>query len=65
MSKYKFRSLHLQWALSASLVLGGGLGLAALLATSSGCEQNKTVSENAPAEDAIMKKVTINVFGMT
>lgn len=65
MSKYEFRSLHLQWALSASLVLGGGLGLVAMMATTSGCEQNKTVSENAPAQDAVMEKVTINVFGMT
>jgi hypothetical protein len=65
MSLKKSVSQRLQWARVALFVCSAGLGVVAAVATTSGCEQKQTVSKTPPAADADMKKVIINVFGMT
>ena len=65
MSKQRAASRFLQWALGALLCLNGGFGMLALIGSTGGCSQKQSVSDDSPASDAEMKKVVINVFGMT
>jgi len=65
MSQHKPTSLLLKWARITLLLGSAGLGLVAVAATTSGCERKQSVSETPPAADADMKKVVINVYGMT
>ena len=45
--------------------IGTGLGMVALVTSAAACSQKQSVSKEAPAADAEMKTVVINVFGMT
>ena len=65
MSKHRRASRRLQLALSGLLSLGSGLAFLALMSGANGCAQKQSVSDEAPASDAEMKKVVLNVFGMT
>jgi hypothetical protein len=65
MSLNKSVSQRLKWARVALFVCSASLGLVAAIATTSGCEQKQEVSNTPPAADADMKKVIINVYGMT
>ena len=65
MADHKLALPHLQWALSGLLLLGSGVGLVTMMASTGGCAKEPSVSSNPPAADAEMKKIIINVFGMT
>ena len=65
MSHDKPTSLRLKWARIALLLCSAGFGLVTIAATTSGCERKESVSNSPPAADADMKKVVINVYGMT
>ena len=56
---------HLRWLLSSVLMCSSAVGLVTMMATTSGCAKEPSVSSEPPAPDADMKKVIINVFGMT
>ena len=65
MARYESAASHLRWALSALLLCCSTVALVTAMSTSTGCASEPSVSGEPPAADADMKKVIINVFGMT
>tara|TARA_R110002096_G_scaffold433887_3_gene653804 strand:- start:6211 stop:6411 length:201 start_codon:yes stop_codon:yes gene_type:complete len=66
MARFKSAAPHrVRWALSVLLLCASSVGLAMLMVASTSCANEPSVSGEPPAADADMKKVIINVFGMT